>query len=79
MISLKIARRPTGATWLELYGVALLCGVGFTMSLFIGELAFPAGPLAAQVRIGVLLGSLLSCATGAGVLAWAEARRRDAA
>ena len=37
----EVGARPTDATWLELYGVSLLCGVGFTMSLFIGALAFP--------------------------------------
>jgi NhaA family Na+:H+ antiporter len=75
-IGLKLARRPTGATWVELWGVALLCGVGFTMSLFIGALAFPEGPLAAQARLGVLAGSLLSSAVGMAVLAWAQARRK---
>ena len=76
VIGLKLARRPTGATWLELYGVAILCGVGFTMSLFIGELAFPGGQRAAEVRLGVLMGSVLSSAAGAAVLAWAQAKRR---
>lgn len=77
MIGLKLARRPTGARWLELYGVALLCGVGFTMSLFIGELAFPEGDPASQtqVRVGVIAGSLLSTLAGMAVLAWAQARR----
>jgi Na+:H+ antiporter, NhaA family len=53
----------------QLYGAALLCGIGFTMSLFIGALAFPADPeLADQARIGVLAGSLLSGMAGALVL-----------
>lgn len=53
--------RPKGATWLQFYGVALLTGVGFTMSLFIGLLAFEDGDLhPASVRRGVLVGSLLS-------------------
>lgn len=75
VIGLKLARRPTGATWAELYGVSLLCGVGFTMSLFIGALAFPEGDAAAQVRLGVLMGSVLSAAAGMTVLAWAHRRR----
>jgi NhaA family Na+:H+ antiporter len=77
LIALKLGRRPTGATWAELFGVSLLCGVGFTMSLFIGALAFPAGPIAAQVRLGVLLGSVLASAGGMAVLAWAQGRRRE--
>ncbi|TAJ72377.1 MAG: Na+/H+ antiporter NhaA [Phenylobacterium sp.] len=76
-IGLKWARRPTGAKWLELYGVAALCGVGFTMSLFIGALAFPAGDeaLHAQVRAGVVMGSLASALVGILLLS-ISARRR---
>lgn len=77
VIVLKLARRPTGAKWVELYGLSLLCGVGFTMSLFIGQLAFPSTDVAAeaQVRIGVVVGSLLSTLAGMAVLAWAQKRR----
>jgi NhaA family Na+:H+ antiporter len=79
VIGLKWARRPTGAKWLELYGVSLLCGIGFTMSLYIGDLAFPPGdPLQPQARLGVVVGSILSALAGMGVLAWCQARRRDA-
>jgi NhaA family Na+:H+ antiporter len=68
------AGRPRGATWLQIYGIALLCGIGFTMSLFIGALAFPGRPaLAEQARIGILLGSLLSAVTGYLVLRLAPA------
>ena len=76
-IGLKWARRPTGAKWLELYGVSALCGVGFTMSLFIGGLAFPADDAVhqAQVRAGVVLGSLASATLGV-VLLSLSARRR---
>ena len=79
---LKIGRKPTGATWLEVYGVSLLCGVGFTMSLFIGALAFPGAidsPEQVEVKLGVLLGSLVSAMTGAGVLAAAARRRKNLA
>ncbi|HXA41268.1 MAG TPA: Na+/H+ antiporter NhaA [Phenylobacterium sp.] len=77
VIGLKLARRPTGAKWIELYGLSLLCGIGFTMSLFIGQLAFPSTDIAAeaQVRIGVVAGSLLSTVAGMAVLAWAQQRR----
>ena len=80
VIGLKLARRPTGAKWLELYGVSLLCGVGFTMSLFIGGLAFDPNDTLAQteVRMGVIAGSILSALVGMSVLAYAQ-RQRDAA
>ncbi len=79
---LGLGRPPSGATWLELYGVSLLCGVGFTMSLFIGALAFPGAIDSAaqvEVRLGVLAGSLLSATTGSVVLAVAARRRKDLA
>ena len=53
------ARKPRGR-WLQIYGMSLLCGVGFTMSLFIGGLAFGHPPESNAVKIGVLVGSLLS-------------------
>ena len=69
VVKLGWAQRPTRATWPQVYGVSLLCGVGFTMSLFIGLLAFAATPeLEAQTKIGVLTGSLLCMAAGALVL-----------
>jgi NhaA family Na+:H+ antiporter len=81
--ALKIGRRPTDATWLELYGVSLLCGVGFTMSLFIGILAFPGAidsPLQVEVKLGVLGGSALSGIVAALVLGFAtRLRERSAA
>ena len=80
--ALKIGRRPTDATWLELYGVSLLCGVGFTMSLFIGVLAFPGAidsPQQVEVKLGVLGGSFLSAVAGALVLAIAGRRRKNLA
>lgn len=79
VIGLKLARRPTGAKWLELYGVALLCGVGFTMSLFIGGLAFDPHDTLAQteVRMGVIAGSILSAVVGMSVLAFAQRQRNE--
>ncbi|HYG88310.1 MAG TPA: Na+/H+ antiporter NhaA [Azospirillum sp.] len=74
-VHLGIAHLPAGANWLQLYGVALLCGIGFTMSLFIGVLAFPAGPdLMDTVKVGVLLGSTLSALAGWLVLRSAPLR-----
>jgi NhaA family Na+:H+ antiporter len=60
---------PANATWVQLYGVSLLCGIGFTMSLFIGLLAFPtSAELQDATKIGVLAGSIISGATGALLL-----------
>jgi NhaA family Na+:H+ antiporter len=59
-IKLRIAKFPEGASSAQLYGIAILTGVGFTMSLFIGTLAFEDESLMAQVRLGVLEASILS-------------------
>src|SRR5690606_9597818 len=53
-IKLRLADLPVAASWAQLYGVALLCGSGFTMSLFIGLLAFPDTALQDEVKVGVL-------------------------
>ena len=63
------AKRPFGATWTEIWGITILCGIGFTMSLFIGELAFPGyRELIDEAKIGILGGSLLSAIVGYVVL-----------
>jgi NhaA family Na+:H+ antiporter len=69
-IKLKLCQLPKDATWTQLYGVCLLCGVGFTMSLFIGSLAFEEQGLAyqTQVKVGVLVGSLMSAFAGAWLI-----------
>ena len=72
------ARLPLETDWLTFYGVALLCGIGFTMSLFLGTLSFQGqNDHINQVRLGVMAGSILSGLVGAGVLALA-ARRNQA-
>ena len=83
-VRLGLAQRPAHATWTQVYGVSLLCGVGFTMSLFIGLLAFADAPaLEAEVKIGVLAGSVACMVAGALVLLFATPRehraRRDLA
>ena len=67
-IKLGIAALPAGATTGQLYGVAILTGIGFTMSLFIGSLAFDDESIMAQVRLGVLVASLVSGLAAAIVL-----------
>jgi NhaA family Na+:H+ antiporter len=70
------ASLPARAGWRELAGIALLCGIGFTMSLFIGGLAFGDGSgRHAQVRLGVLAGSLTSALLGTAVLLAGRSRR----
>jgi NhaA family Na+:H+ antiporter len=65
-VKMKLARLPEGSTWVSIYGVALLTGIGFTMSLFIGSLAFEHGSFdqLAATRIGVLTGSIISATAG---------------
>ena len=68
-VKLGIAGKLRGATWLQIYGVSLLCGIGFTMSLFIGGLAFPGDALLIEeAKIGILMGSLAAALTGYAVL-----------
>jgi NhaA family Na+:H+ antiporter len=60
-----LASRLRGATWLQVWGVAMLCGIGFTMSLFIGALAFPGDPARVEeAKLGILAGSFLSALGG---------------
>jgi len=67
-IALGTASKPDGSTWPQIFGVSILGGIGFTMSLFIGMLAFVDAERAAEIRIGVLLGSILSATVGYMVL-----------
>ena len=63
-VKLRLAKLPTGATWPQVYGIACLTGVGFTMSLFIGTLAFEGDETLNAVRLGVLMGSIASGVLG---------------
>lgn len=68
-VSLGLAKRPEKSTWLQVYGVSVLCGIGFTMSLFIGNLAFAESPLLVdEVKVGVLAGSVLAALAGMLIL-----------
>ncbi len=71
-IKMGFANKPTHSNWGQIFGIALVCGVGFTMSFFIGSLAYPSGissePYNAWVRLGVILGSFSSGILGYLVL-----------
>ena len=63
-----LARRPDGITTMQLYGASVLCGIGFTMSLFIGEIAFRGGPRGDEIKLAVFGASLVSAVLGLLVL-----------
>jgi Na+:H+ antiporter, NhaA family len=65
------AAKPRGSTWLQIYAVALLCGIGFTMSLFIGGLAFDNPLLIEEAKLGTLAGSMVSALVGYTLLRFA--------
>ncbi len=73
-----LAPMPRGTSWRQLWGAASLTGIGFTMSLFIGALAFPASPaLVEAAKLGILAGSLLSALIGFAILRTAPATPSD--
>jgi Na+:H+ antiporter, NhaA family len=65
---LGLATRPEGTTWGQLAGVATVAGIGFTVPLFVADLAFPDGRFQAPVKLGLLLASVVSGVAGALVL-----------
>ena len=75
MIGLGVARMPEGVNWAQLYGVSLLCGIGFTMSLFIGGLAWEHSDFDAPIRLGVITGSILSAVFGSVILHFGAVKR----
>lgn len=78
-VKFGLAERPAGASWAQVYGVALLCGIGFTMSLFIGDLAFSDPAHDSGVKMGVLFGSVASAVGGAMVLRFSAGTKKGAA
>jgi NhaA family Na+:H+ antiporter len=64
-VKLNWASKPGGATWIDIYGVSILAGIGFTMSLFVTALAFNSEILREEAKLGVILGSTLSIILGA--------------
>ncbi|WEK32172.1 MAG: Na+/H+ antiporter NhaA [Candidatus Pseudomonas phytovorans] len=77
-IKLRLAALPEGAGWGQILGVAILCGIGFTMSLFVGSLAFAPGSsdYAGMDRIGILTGSFFAAVIGYIVTAMASRKTR---
>ena len=69
LVQSKIIKMPTNTTWPEIYGTAIVCGIGFTMSLFVATLAFPPGVTQEMSKIGIFIGSIISGLLGATVLA----------
>ena len=67
LIKAKIASFPKTVTMLDLYGVAVVAGIGFTMALFVGKLALPSEEMQQEIRLGVICGSVLSALWGAVV------------
>lgn len=78
LVRLNLADLPAHASWAQMTGVALLCGIGFTMSLFIGLLAFNDPGVQVHVKIGILVGSLTSGTLGAILLAVSGGRKKTA-
>ena len=77
--AIGFAPKPEGASWPAIWGVTILCGIGFTMSLFIGELAFPRSQLLVEeAKIGILAGSLASAVLGYIVLRLTTAKLPEA-
>ena len=75
-IKLKLAEMPSNSNWIKFYGVGILTGIGFTMSLFVGNLAFiDYSNNLDGVKIGVLIGSLLSAAVGYFLLLFATKKK----
>ena len=77
-IKAGLARLPQGASWMQLYGVSVLTGIGFTMSLFISSLAFEEGWTNLKAdRLGILSGSILSAIVGYLVLRFSRSRQEE--
>ena len=76
-IKVGMATLPQGANWGQVFGVAILCGIGFTMSLFVGSLAFVAGSsdYVGMDRMGILTGSILAALIGYAVMTIASRRK----
>lgn len=72
LVSLKIAQLPSGVKWRHILGIGFIAGVGFTMSLFINNLAFESSTKILEAKIGVLIASLISGVIGFAILRWSS-------
>ena len=75
MIKARIASFPKEVKLIDIYGVACIAGIGFTMALFVGKLSLPEA-MQAEIRLGILCGSFLSAIWGAIVFQWEEYQKR---
>lgn len=81
VVKAGLARLPEGMNWVQLYGVSVLCGIGFTMSLFISSLAFEQGAMAYATndRLGILVGSIISAVVGYFLLRYSSSPKSSEA
>lgn len=75
-VSIGLSQKPTGSTWAHLFGVAMLAGIGFTMSIFISILSFDDAFLLAEAKFSILVGSIISAIGGSIVLNILYKRRK---
>lgn len=77
LVKARVIKMPTATSWLQVYGTAILCGIGFTMSLFVAALAFKPGVTQEQAKLGIFAGSILSGVVGYLVLLVAYRLKRQ--
>ena len=75
MVALKISALPNGITWKQIYGVAFLAGIGFTMSMFISDLAFVSAEYKQIAKVGIMAASVVSGVLGMAILSWASPKK----
>ena len=77
MIKLGIVPMPAEANWKFIYGTSIVCGIGFTMSIFVSVLAYDPGHAQEMAKGGVLIGSIISAIIGYGYLRIVGAKRKE--